>query len=197
MFNEYFHSAYTPSSDFLPSAEPKDFSYVPRISAIELSVEEVQKTLQNLDPSKAHGPDGIPSRLLVECASQLSSSLHYLFNKSLALSQIPAGWKLANIVPLHKNGKKDHVENYRPISLLSIISKALERCVLNHILNHIQSHVHSAQHGFANGKSCTSQLLSVLHTTGKNLNKGLRSDVVLMDISKAFDTVDHSKLLQK
>ena len=197
MFNEYFHSTYTPSSDFLPSAESKDFSYVPRISAIELSVEEVQKTLQNLDPSKAHGPNGIPSRLLVECASQLSSSIHYLFNKSLALSQIPVEWKLANIVPLHKNGKKDHVENDRPISLLSIISKVLERCVFNHISNHIQSHIHSAQYGFANVKSCTSQLLSVLNTIGKNLDKGLQSDVVLMDISKAFDTVDHSKLLQK
>ena len=161
MFNEYFHSIYTPSSDFLPSAESKDFSHVPRISAIQLSVEEVQKTLQNLDPSKAHGPNGIPSRLLVECTSQLSPSLHYLFNKSLALSQIPAEWKLADIVPLHKNGKKDHVENYRPLSLLLIISKVLERCVLNHISNHIQSHIHSAQHGLANGKSCTTQHLNL------------------------------------
>ena len=150
--------------------------------------------LQNLDASKAHYPDGIPSRLLVECASQLSSSIHYLFNKSLALSQIPVEWKLANIVPLHKNGKKDHVEDYRPISLLSIIRKVQERCVLNHISNHTQSHIHSAQYGFANGKSCTSQLLSVLNTIGKNLDKGLQSDVVLMDISKAFDTVEHSKL---
>jgi hypothetical protein len=62
--------------------------------------EEVYLTLQNLDPTKAHGPDGFPSRILKECAFQLAPSLHYLFTKSLRLSQIPAEWKLANIIPL-------------------------------------------------------------------------------------------------
>ena len=53
-------------------------------------------------------------------------------------------WKLANIIPIHKQGNKNHVENYRPISLLSIVSKTLERCILNHISQHIQSNIHSA-----------------------------------------------------
>ena len=162
-----------------------------------LSIEEVFQALQNLDPSKAHGPDGFPSRILKECAFQLAPSLHHLFTKSLRLSQVPAEWKLANIVPLHKKGQKDHVENYRPISLLSIISKVLERCVLNHVSYHIQSNINSAQYGFVNGKSSTAQLLSILNIIGKNLDKGLQTDVVFMDIAKAFDTVDHSKLLQK
>ena len=78
-----------------------------------------------------------------------------------------------------------------------MISKVLERCILNHISNHIQSYIHSAQYDFAKGKSCTSQLLSVFHIIGKNLDKGLQSDVVFTDISKAFDTIDHSKLLRK
>ncbi|CAB4002861.1 Hypothetical predicted protein [Paramuricea clavata] len=121
-------------------------------------------------------------------------SLHYLFTKSLRLSQIPSEWKLANIIPLHKKGVKEHVENYRPISLLSIVSKTLERCVLNHLYLRIQESVHSAQYGFISGRSTTSQLLSTLHKIGKDLDKGLQTDVVFMDISKAFDTVDHSKL---
>jgi sarcosine oxidase/L-pipecolate oxidase len=126
----------------------------------------------------------------------MSKSLLF-FTKLLRLSQVPAEWKLANIVPLHKKGQKDHVENYRPISLLSIISKVLERCVLNHVSYHIQSNINSAQYGFVNGKSSTAQLLSILNIIGKNLDKGLQTDVVFMDIAKAFDTVDHSKLLQR
>ena len=153
--------------------------------------------LQNLDPTKAHGPDGFPSRILKECAYQLAPSLLYLFTKSLRLSQIPAEWKLANIIPLHKKGAKDHVENYRSISLLSIISKTLERCVLNQLSNRLQTEIHSAQYGFVSGRSSTAQLLSTLQTIGKNLDKGLQTDVVFMDISKAFDTVNHNRLLQK
>ncbi|CAB4028407.1 Hypothetical predicted protein, partial [Paramuricea clavata] len=175
MFNEYFQSVYTCFEDLSPSFQPDSSSPLSSISSIDLSVEEVFQALQNLDPSKAHGPDGFPSRILKECAFQLAPSLHHLFTKSLHLSQVPAEWKLANIVPLHKKGQKDHVENYRPISLLSIISK----------------------YGFVNGKSSTAQLLSILNIIGKNLDMGLQTDVVFMDIAKAFDTVDHSKLLQK
>ena len=97
-------------------------------------------TTLNLHPSKAHGPDGFPSRILKEYALQLAPSLHYsVFTKSLRLSQVPTEWKLANIVPLFKKGNKDHVENYRPVSLLCIISKTLERCVLNHLSHRVQS----------------------------------------------------------
>ena len=197
LFNEYFHSVYTNFSD--ESASPQSVSSSPlsSISSVDLSLEEVYLTLQNLDPTKAHGPDGFPSRILKECAFQLAPSLHYLFTKSLRLSQIPAEWKLANIIPLHKKGLKDHVENYRPISLLSIISKTLERCVLNHLSHRLQTMIHSAQYGFVSGRSSTAQLLSTLQTIGKNLDKGLQTDVVFMDISKAFDTVDHTRLLQK
>ena len=153
--------------------------------------------LQNLNPSKAHGSDGLPSRILKESANQLAPSLHYLFTKSLKVSQVPAEWKLANIIPIYKKGSKDHVENYRPISLLSIVSKTLERCLLNHIPQHIQSNIHSAQFGFVNGRSCATQLLSILNIIGKNLDKGLQTDVVFMGIAKAFDTVNYTKMLQK
>ena len=106
-------------------------------------------------------PDGLPLRILKECAHQLAPSLHYLFTKSLKISQITEEWKLANIIQIHNPGNKNHLENYCPISLLSIVSKTLERSILNHISQHIQSNIHSAQFGFINGKSCATQLLSI------------------------------------
>ncbi|CAB3987228.1 Hypothetical predicted protein, partial [Paramuricea clavata] len=124
MFNEYFHSVYTGYSE-KPSPSQSGSSS-PLSSSIDLSLEEVYQALLNLDPSKAHCPDGFPFRILKECSLQLAPSLHYLFSKSLRLSQVPTEWKLANIIPLLKKGNKDHVENYRPISLLCIISKTLE-----------------------------------------------------------------------
>ena len=197
LFNQYFHSVYSNFPD--ESASPQSVSLPPLscISSVDLSLEEVYLALQNLGPTKAHGPDGFSSRILKECAYQLAPSFLYLFTKSLRLSQIPAEWKLANIIPVHKKGAKDHVENYRPISLLSIISKTLERCVLNHLSNRIQTEIHSAQYGFVSGRSSTAQLLSTLQTIGKNLDKGLQTDVVFMYISKAFDTVNHNRLPQK
>ena len=127
----------------------------------------------------------------------LAPSLHYLFNKYLRLTQIPTEWKLAKVISLHAKGKKDHLENYSPISLLSIVSKTLERCVLNHISHHIKNSIHPAQCGFVSERSSTAQLLSTLETIGKNLDKELQTDVVFTDISKVFDTVDHTRLLQK
>ena len=133
--------------------------------------------------------------LVKSFSRQFSMGFTYL-HKSLKMSQIPMEWKLANITPIHKQGNKNHVGNYGPISLLSIVSKTLERCILNHISQHIQSNIHSAQFGFVNGRFCATQLLSILNIVGKNLDNGLETDVVFMDISKTFGTVDHSTMLQ-
>ncbi|CAB4025661.1 Hypothetical predicted protein, partial [Paramuricea clavata] len=120
MFNEYFHSVYTSVLEQPSSTQPSSSSSISSILSIDLTQEEVCHALQNLNPSKAHGPDGIPSHILKECAHQLAPSLHYLFSKSLKIYQVPAEWKLTNIIRIHKKGNKDYVENYHPISLLSI-----------------------------------------------------------------------------
>ena len=88
--------------------------------------DEVITVLTNLNNNKAHGPDGIPARWLTETSSQIAPSLCALFNKSLRCGVLPDDWKLA---PVHKRGQNSNVENDRPISLLSLISKGLERCV--------------------------------------------------------------------
>ena len=107
-------------------------------SELQLTIEEVPRTVfLALDTTNATGPDGIASRLLKETAWQIAPSLTQMFNKSLSCGEIPDKWKLANIVPVHKKGEKSQVESYKPISLLSIISKVLERCVLRNIRDHL------------------------------------------------------------
>ena len=110
---------------------------------------------------------------------------------------MPDEWKLANIIPVHKKGKKQHVENYRPISLLSVLSKVLERFVLTKIRDHLLCLINNAQHGFIPGRSCTTQLLQVLRLIGSLLDSGKQTDAIYIDMSKAFDKVDHATLLHK
>ena len=106
LFNGYFHSVYTNFSDKCASLRFVSSPPLPNISCVELSPEEGYLTLQNLNPTKAHGPDGFPSCVLKECAFQLAPSLRYLFNKSPRLSQIPTEWKLANVIPYIRKARK-------------------------------------------------------------------------------------------
>ena len=164
---------------------------------IEVSTTEVTTLLEELDGSKAPGPDNIPTVVLKRCASALAPSITALFNCSFANGHFVSAWKTANICPVHKRENNADVTNYRPISLLPILSKIQEKCVLKRLLPHICEALFPMQHGFIKGLSCTTQLLQVFHEIGNNLDKGLETDIINLDFSKAFDSVCHQKLLSK
>ena len=128
LFNRYFVSIF--SSDPINIVNQQSISETTNtiFNDIILSEGTVRSVLSNLDNNKAHGPDEIPARLLTETAYQIALSLCLLFNKSLKSGIVPREWNIPNIVPIHKKGDKDHEENYRPISHLSLVSKVLERC---------------------------------------------------------------------
>ena len=111
-------------------------------SDIEISPDAVRRVLLCLDDSKATGPDGIPAKLLKCCAPHISSSLSCLFNKSLTTDKIPAEWKISNIIPKPKMSQKNYVSNFRPISLLSIVSKVFERCIYDQLIIHVSGQLH-------------------------------------------------------
>ena len=164
---------------------------------ITISEEEVAHHLSKLNPTKSSGPDGVPGRILIECSSVIAPKLCALFNHSLQSGIVPSEWKCANVTPIYKKGKKEFATNCRPISLLPIISKVLERCVCNRLYGHIRHMVHQNQHSFLHGRSCTTQLLSTLHDIGQLLDNNIQTDVLFLDFAKAFDSVDHAILLQK
>ncbi len=112
---------------------------------------------------------------------------------------VPGEWKTANVTPVHKSGRKDDANNYRPISLTSCTCKLMERFVYDWLTDFLNNYapLHPSQHGFLRSQSCTSQLLEYTNDLTLALNSGSCVDVVYLDFSKAFDKVNHALLISK
>ena len=120
-----------------------------------------------------------------------------LFDISFSTGQLPSDWKLANVVPVHKKGDKSNVENYRPISLTSLVMKVIENYLRDELYDKCRKFISDKQHGFLPQKSCTTQLISVLDTMSQSLNNRNDVDVIYFDFAKAFDSVNHDLILYK
>ena len=156
----------------------------------------VLEALQCLTSDKSSGLDRIGPKLLKNCALALYIPIHHLFSISLASHTIPSERKIHPITPIHKSGDKSLVSNYRPISLLCIISKVLERIIYNHLSKFLleQNLIYISQFGFRKHHSTTQQLLLYLDRVHKSLNINARCDVIYLDFHKAFP---HNELLLK
>ena len=195
-FNRYFHSVFTKSSFQLPPVHllPRPQSY---IGDITISESDVFCALTSLDPTKAMGTDGISPRLLKVCALPLLQPLHHLFSQSLTQYYIPLEWRTHLIKPLFKSGDRHFIRNYRPISLLCVVSKVLEKIVYNHLIEFVRKSVTPYQFGFLQGRSTLQQLLVFFNTVVNSADNSSQTDVVYLDFKKAFDSVAHNELLCK
>ena len=171
----------------------------PRIKEITSDVNGVQKLLKNLDPKKANGPDKISTYILRECAEEIAPILTNIFTTSLTTGTTPLLWRTANIVAIFKKGSKMSTENYRPVSLTSVVCKILEHIIHRHIMNHCDQHnlLSSHQHGFRQKHSCESQLILSIEDIYRQHDKNKQVDMLILDFTKAFDTVPHQRLLMK
>ena len=193
MFNDYFCQQFSSPSSYDIDI---DFNNDPLLDfAIDFRM--VRKILSSLNQNKSQGPDGINGKILKNCASSIAYPVTLLFNLSFSQGQIPSEWKLANIVPIHKKGNKTKVENYRPISLTSLIMKIFEKCIRDELLNLCKHLIHPSQHGFLPNKSCTTQLIPFIDSLACCLNNRNKIDVVYFDFAKAFDSVSHDIILKK
>lgn len=150
-----------------------------------------------LDVNKGAGPDEIPPSLLKSCCSSFVEPLYILFNWSLACGIFPFVWKRGIVVPIYKDGNKNDVVNYRPITILNTIAKIFESIIHDDVYRQVDSLIIESQHGFVRGKSVLTNLSIYSDFVLNNFEKGLQVDVVYTDFAKAFDKVDHGILLAK
>ena len=198
--NKFFISQSQQSIDRTTCTTP-DINTTPDIShtlnTIAATVEEVEKLLCSLDTGKSPGFDNIPTRLLKETAKEISPSLTSLYNLSFRTRDIPQDWKDATITPIPKSGNPSHPTNYRPISLLSIISKTQEKIVHSRLYNHIAPHLPSNQSGFRKQDGTELQLARIVQQISAARDAGKHVVTCFFDLSKAFDPVWHQGLLKK
>ncbi|KAF2345377.1 Reverse transcriptase domain [Trinorchestia longiramus] len=163
------------------------------------TVEEVEEQLSILNPYKSTGPDGLGPRVLKETAEVISEPLTKIFNRYLETGIVPDDWKRANVTPIFKKGNKQIPNNYRPISLTSVISKTIERLLKVRITKHLndQNLINDTQHGFREKRSCLTNLLDSFGEVNRIYDSTKAVDFVYLDFQKAFDKVPHERLMAK
>ena len=159
----------------------------------------IRKFLLNLNVRKSTGLDNIGPRILKLSANIITPSLEFIINKSISTGKFPSVWKEAKVKPMFKNGNKEDVNNYRPISILPTISKIIEKWVENQFSKYLNEFnlLHKTQSGFRPKHSTESALILMIDSWLKAINEGKIIGCVLVDFRKAFDLVDHHILLKK
>ena len=167
----------------------------------DISVErsDIMEAIQQISPSAAPGPDGIPPLLLKNCSTALSLPLSLLWRKSLATGEISDQLKLGLIIPIFKNGARSEPKNYRPVTLTSHLIKIFERVLIKNLVKYLENNdlLNDGQHGFRKGRSCLSQLMDHYQSLLNIMETGEAADVIYLDFAKAFDKVDHGILIRK
>ena len=201
ILNNQFSSVFTTDSpsDFPDHTPFKNNKKYPDIEDIHISVDGVEKLLNDLNPHKSMGPDGLHPKVLRQLSSTIAPILQLIFQTSVKTGQVPSDWKKANVCPIFKKGERYDPANYRPVSLTCTCSKLLEHTITKHLLLHLNRNniLNNKQHGFRSGRSTETQLVAFTQDVLQNLRSGQQTDVVIMDFAKAFDKVSHWRLAIK
>uniref|UniRef100_A0A1X7T9M2 Reverse transcriptase domain-containing protein n=1 Tax=Amphimedon queenslandica TaxID=400682 RepID=A0A1X7T9M2_AMPQE len=164
------------------------------------SQESILRLISDLPLNTSSGPDDIPSFLLKATATYIVSPLQHIFNLSLSQGIFPEDWKRSLVVPIPKTSPpSSSPSNYRPISLLSLVSKLLEKHVHLILLDHLLSKglISDSQFGFLPERSTTTALATVTQFILSSLDCSVPVCGLFLDVKKAFDSVNHQTLLNK
>jgi exonuclease III len=185
---------FSQSSDTSDKLQPNHEFSIPLIST-----SFVEKQLQVLDIGKSTGSDGLSARFLKMSATIIAPVLTRLFNRSIISCCYPQVFKNAKVIPIHKKGPTQDKSNYRPISVLPIISLIFERHVSIHLKQYIEGNnlFYTRQSGFRVNHSCQTALVQLVDEWITAIDNNEIVGTVFLDLSKAFDLVDHKILISK
>jgi hypothetical protein len=182
-FNDYLNER--------PNTIPLEFG--------QLSQAEFITIIENLEAKSSNDIDGISNKTLKFLKYELATPLVHLFNLSIQTGEFPEKLKMSRTVPIFKSGDPMICDNYRPISLLSSISKVLEKAVAVRLVSHLKDNnlLSEGQFGFQEKFSTVHHLLKLTNFVSNEINKKNYTVGIFLDLKKAFDTVPHRILLKK
>ena len=192
-FNSFFASQCTPLVNNSKLPDKTAYNSAVGLTSIKFDNNDILKIIRSLNINKAHGHDGISVGMIKMRDESLVQPLSLIFRGCIDTGVYPDTWKKSNIVPVNKKGDKEIVNNYRPVSLLPICSKILEKIIFDSIIRFLNENklLSDAQSGFRSSDSCEYQLLSIVHDIYKSFdcNPHLEVRGIFLDISNAFDRV--------
>ena len=194
LLNTYFQQVFTKDDNLATENISKSYN---EMENFEITASDIIQAVKDSKDKTSRSPEDIPIYYIKRNLSSLILPLLFLFNYSLKYNIIPTQWKKAIITPIHKKGDRSKPSNYRPISLTSSFCRIFEIIIRKKIMDHLsQNNLLSIfQYGFVPCKSVTSQLLNSLHVWLKSFSTNKQTTIIYTDISKAFDSVSHSKLV--
>ena len=168
MLNQYLHSVFSPRKDFCFKDVNPQYSTISIFSICKTKVFEI---LSTLDATKTRGPDGLPPLFIRKTATGRCKTQNTMFKAVKRKRNLPKAWKIAAVSPIHKQGERKLVENYRPVSLLKIESTIFEKCIYEELSAHFTKFVSSKQHGFVPQRSVYKNMLLFLKKIHEALEK--------------------------
>ena len=193
VLNEYYQSVFTKENNqSIPPVNNQNLN----MPDINFTTNGILKLLSKLNPQKANGPDKIPIRFLKDYADDISKFLKNILQNSYNTGDLPQDWLTSDVIPVFKKVKQNLASNYRPVSLTAIPCKLMEHIIYTHIIPHCDSQniLQNCQHGFRQKQS---QLIITTEELQRSIDQKKQVDVIILDFSKAFDTMAHNKLISK
>ena len=169
------------------------------MSLSHVTVKRVKQLLNNLKTSKSTSIDELDNYAVKISSDIIAGPLHHVITLSILQKNFPSCWKFAKIIPLHKKDCSLQAKNYRPVAILSPLSKILEKIVFEQLYDYLtRNHIfHPNLHGYRKNRSTQTAMIQMYHRWVQAAADGQVSGVVLLDLSAAFDLVDPGILLQK
>ena len=164
-----------------------------------VDIQYILRALKELKNGKANGPDRIPVGLVKDASAFIALPLTLVYNASLVTGVFPDIWKVARVTPIFKSGERDGMNNYRPMSVLSIFARIMEKIVHDQLIDYFKEKqiLKKNQHAFRKLRSTITSLVKSTDEWLNNIDSQKVNMTMFLDLKKAFDTVDHNILLEK